>query len=351
MPRPEITPEAEALIGQVLPCLDKGHCILLDVMGGDNAIVSAARTSYQKGTKTLREDAALINYLMRNQQMSPFEMCELKFHIKLPLFVFAQLVRHRTANLNAMSARYSEMKDEYYMPSEWRAQDAKNKQGSAGLVVDAPALDEFGIPEQTGIGMFPTQVKDAHATYDLLLKQGVAREMARMILPQNLYTEIVWKMDLRNLHHLLGLRLDGHAQAEIRVYAQAMAMCAKAAAPMAYEAFEEHHLYAVRLSRSEAEEIRRLLRGEAPQLAGRAAQNIEARLWGVEGAPPDLGAPLAALRELVTLKEAHDAGMEAQTAARYDERKPAAWANARAIVAAHSPTPPGPAAGEEGAAE
>jgi thymidylate synthase (FAD) len=243
-----ITPEAEALIGVKLPVLDKGHVILLDVMGGDGAVCAAARTSYAGGTKTKREDRGLINYLMENDHSSPFEMVELKFHIKLPLFAFAQFVRHRTASLNATSARYSEMPDEFYIPDAkgWREQSAANKQAGG------EALSEYMGTAITNL--INRESTDAYKTYKSLIFRSVAREQARMVLPQNLYTEIVWKCDLRNLLGFLRLRLDWHAQKEIRVYAEAMAECVKAAAPMCYEAWEEHVRYAVKLSRSEAAE-------------------------------------------------------------------------------------------------
>lgn len=252
--RPAITPEAEALIGQKLPVLDKGHVLLLDVMGSDAAVVQAARTSYGAGTKTVREDKGLINYLMRNDHASPFEMVSLKFHIKLPIFVFAQMVRHRTAKLNAMSARYSEMPDEFYEPhpDEWRGQDTVNKQGSAGFI----QIERVPGDPMTATDCFPAYVAESYRLYQGMLRQGVAREQARMALPQNLYTEIVWKCDLRNLLNFLRLRLDWHAQQEIRVYAEAMAQCAKAVAPLCYEAFEEHVQHGRRFSRSEVAVLR-----------------------------------------------------------------------------------------------
>lgn len=265
-----VIPEAEALLDQELPVLDRGFVRLVDYMGGDARVVQSARVSYGAGTKTVREDRGLINYLMKNAHTSPFEQVSLVFHIKLPLFVFAQMVRHRTAKLNSMSARYSVMADEFYLPEpgEIRGQSAANKQVGEGEVDGAEALQL----------VFREVSEREYATYEKLLESGVAREQARMVLPQNLYTQIYWKCDLHNLFHFLRLRMDWHAQAEIRVYAEAMARCAQAVAPLCYEAFEEHVLHAVRFSRSEMEALRAMLRGEGHQLGEKAAAEFEKKL-------------------------------------------------------------------------
>lgn len=265
-----VVPEAEALLDQELSVLDRGFVRLVDYMGGDARVVQSARVSYGAGTKTVREDRGLINYLMKNAHTSPFEQVSLVFHIKLPLFVFAQMVRHRTAKLNSMSARYSVMADEFYLPEpdEIRGQSAANKQVGEGEVAGAEALQL----------VFREVCERDYAIYGSLLESGVAREQARMVLPQNLYTQIYWKCDLHNLFHFLRLRMDWHAQAEIRVYAEAMARCAQAVAPLSYEAFEEHLLHAVRFSRSEMEALRAMLRGEGHQLGEKAAAEFEKKL-------------------------------------------------------------------------
>lgn len=237
-------------MSEQIQVLDKGFVRLVDSMGNDESIVQAARTSYGKGTKTAREDKALIDYLMRHRHTSPFEMVEFKFHIKLPLFVFAQLVRHRTASLNAMSARYSEMPDEFYLPTEWRTQDKDNKQGS--VVADEELLSQHAWATASSSAEFE------YGRYQDLLESGVAREMARMVLPQNLYTEVYWKQDLHNLLHLLGLRLDPHAQWEIRQYAQAIYDIVQPIVPWTIESWENHVRQAVHLSAIEQEVLVRV---------------------------------------------------------------------------------------------
>lgn len=270
-------PEAEALLDQEIPVLDKGFVRLVDYMGGDARVVQSARVSYGAGTKTVREDQGLINYLMKNAHTSPFEQVSLVFHIKLPLFVFAQMVRHRTAKLNSMSARYSVMQDEFYLPETHnvRGQSALNKQVGEGEVAGAEAIVE----------VFKQVCATDYGVYERLIEQGVAREQARMVLPQSLYTQIYWKCDLHNLFHFLRLRLDWHAQMEIRVYAEAIAQAAKAVAPLSYQAFEEHVLHGGRFSRSEMEALRALLQGKTPELSEKARAEFEKKLWGETGAP------------------------------------------------------------------
>lgn len=235
--------EADSLIGSPIAVLDKGSVTLLDYMGTDASIVQSARTSYGPGTKTVNEDKGLINYLMRHEHWTPFEMVELRWHIKLPLFVFAQWVRHRTANVNSMSARYSEMPDEFYLPTEWRGQSQVNKQSSDGFIDN----QELMFTECNSHSF------NSYSVYQGMLEEGVSREMARMVLPQNLYTEIVWKCDLRNLFNFLKLRLDPHAQYEIQEYARALVPAVRAVAPVAYEAFENHILGSSKFSADEME--------------------------------------------------------------------------------------------------
>ena len=196
--------------------LDHGFVRLVDVMGDDSSIVQAARVSYGAGTKTVREDVMLIDYLMRNKHLSPFEMAEVKIHVKAPIFVARQWVRHRTASWNEMSARYSEMREEFYVPEPEaiRRQSATNKQ-AGGEPLNLARAQAVAIAIQ-GAGTH------AFWVYKDLLDKGVARELARMVLPVNLYTEWYWKVNLRNLLHFLELRLDPHAQEEIQEYARAI---------------------------------------------------------------------------------------------------------------------------------
>lgn len=240
-------------------CLDKGFVRLIDHMGDDASIVQAARVSYGKGTKSVSEDTGLIRYLMRNMHTSPFEMVELKFHVKLPIFVARQWIRHRTANVNEYSGRYSEMPAEFYLPDadQVRPQSKINKQGR-----ESEAFDEH-IAYEIISSMDKVQI-ELFAEYDSLLDKGLAREIARINLPLSNYTEWYWKIDLHNLFHFLRLRLDHHAQYEIRVYAEAIAEIVKQIAPIAYQAFEDYMLKAVRFSRNEIEVIKSMLSGELP---------------------------------------------------------------------------------------
>jgi len=249
-----MTEEVAALVGKEFPCLDKGFVRLIDVMGDDNAIVQAARVSYGSGTKKVHEDRGLIRYLMRHLHTTPFEMVEFKFHIKLPIFVARQWIRHRTANVNEYSGRYSEMKDEFYVPApeQIRAQSAINKQGRA---------DESFAPEESERirSMMHTTQENLYSEYQELLGTSLAREIARINLPVSNYTEWYWKIDLHNLFHFLRLRIDSHAQYEIRVYGEAMAQIVKAAVPLAYEAFEDYILNSQKFSSQELGVIKSLL--------------------------------------------------------------------------------------------
>ncbi len=237
--------------------LDKGFVRLVEAMGGDHSIVQAARVSYGEGTKTVREDRALIDYLMRHRHTSPFEMVVFKFHVKAPIFVARQWFRHRTASVNEISGRYSILKEEFYEPASWRKQARKNKQASEGEVEEGEELT----------ALLKRVEEEAYGAYRALLEKGVAREMARMVLPLNLYTEFYWKQDLHNLFHFLALRLAPEAQLEIREYAKAIAEIVKAHVPMAYAAFEEHVLHGRSLSRTELLALRGLLTPEAYEKA------------------------------------------------------------------------------------
>jgi len=260
MVRP-IVPEAEREIGVKHPVLTHGYVVLVDYMGNDAAIVQAARVSYGQGTKTLRDDRGLIRYLMRHRHTTPFEMVELKFLIRLPIFVARQMVRHRTSSLNEYSARYSVVPDEYEIPpeSEVRHQSSRNRQGR-GEPLPKEVVERF----RTDLERIS---KDSYAAYTRALEDGVARETARLLLPVAYYTQWYWKCNLWNLFHFLSLRLDPHAQEEIRLYAAEMARITRLVAPIAYEAFEEFTLSGLTLSRREQVAVRALFAGKTPEAA------------------------------------------------------------------------------------
>lgn len=237
---------ADQLVDKPIPVLDHGFVRLVDYMGGDERIVQAARVSYGEGTKTVREDSALIDYLLRNHHTSPFEQVILTFHVKMPIFVARQWIRHRTARLNEISGRYSVMRDEFYVPRrhEVRFQSRVNRQG--GDEREVPAELQERVLELLAAGQ-----SRSYDEYETLLGDDVARELARINLPLSLYTEMYWQCDLNNLFHFLRLRLDWHAQYEIRAYGDAVATAVKAVCPLAYEAFEEHVLHGRTFSRTE----------------------------------------------------------------------------------------------------
>jgi thymidylate synthase (FAD) len=241
-----INPKAEELLDKEFKVLNHGFVRLVDYMGGDESIVQAARVSYGKGTKTVSEDRTLIRYLMRHQHTTPFEMVELKFHIKLPIFVARQWIRHRTANVNEYSGRYSIMPEEFYVPEESviKYQSTLNKQGR----------DSEEVPPEIRkrvLEILLQEQKSAFNGYQEMLEYNIARELARINLPLSLYTQWYWKIDLHNLFHFLKLRMDKHAQYEIRVYAEKMAEIVKAVVPIAYEAFEDYVLNSVTFSKNE----------------------------------------------------------------------------------------------------
>ncbi|VVB83086.1 Thymidylate synthase ThyX [uncultured archaeon] len=250
------TKEADEILDKEFPVLDHGFVRLVDYMGGDSAIVQAARVSYGEGTKKISEDKALIRYLMRHEHTSPFEMVETKFHCKMPIFVARQWVRHRTASLNEISGRYSVMKDEFYIPEaeQVNLQSKDNKQGRS---------DETFSPEDTERILFDLEEeqKQDYANYSGRIEKGMAKELARINLPLSLYTEWYWKIDLHNLFHFLGLRLDKHAQCEIRAYANVIFDITKRIAPMACEAFENYKLDATKFSAQELQMLKKRLGG------------------------------------------------------------------------------------------
>lgn len=237
-----------------VPVLDHGFVGLVDHMGSDGAIVQAARVSYGAGTRQVQDDRNLIRYLMRHEHTTPFEMCEVKFHIKLPIFVMRQLVRHRTASMNEYSARYSVLTDEFYIPEleQILPQSTTNKQGREE--------SEWGFEERRGVQhAFQRSFFNAYKEYATLLGDGLARELARSVLPVGGYTELYWKANLKNFLHMARLRMDQHAQWEIREYAGAMYNLAKPLFPEACQAFEDYAVNSMKFSHGEAILLKKLI--------------------------------------------------------------------------------------------
>lgn len=266
--RPTV-PALEALLYEPIPVLDHGFIRVIDYMGDDAAIVQAARVSYGKGTKQVNKDKGLINYLMRHRHTTPFEMCEIKFHIKMPIFVARQWIRHRTANVNEYSARYSVLDKEFYIPSpeHLAAQSDANHQGRGNKTLNhKEAVHVLEILKEDALRCY--------AHYEELMnldadgnpldegRQGLARELARMNLPVNIYTQWYWKVDLHNLIHFLSLRADPHAQYEIRVYAEAMLDVVRQWVPITYDACMNYRMEGVSLSRDALNVVRKMLKGE-----------------------------------------------------------------------------------------
>ena len=255
----------EARLYHATPVLDHGFIRVVDYMGDDAAIVQAARVSYGAGTKHVQSDEGLIRYLMRHWHSTPFEMCEIKLHVKLPVFVARQWIRHRTAKVNEYSARYSILDREFYIPApdKLAAQSVVNNQGRGAVLQGEEAARVLEL--------LKSDANRAYDHYEEMLsqtqpdgtpQQGLARELARMNLPANIYTQWYWKVDLHNLFHFLRLRADPHAQYEIRVYAEAIAEAVKDWLPLAYAAFEDYRMGGVNLSAKAAAVLRRRLAGE-----------------------------------------------------------------------------------------
>jgi len=246
-----VASEAEEILDKEFPVLDKGFVRLVDYLGGDERVVQSARVSYGKGTKSFREDAGLIDYLMRHSHTSPFEQVMFTFHVKLPIFVARQWIRHRTARLNEISGRYSVLKDDFYVPSpqDLALQSADNKQGRSDEAMDPDLAENFRIA-------FAQGQEAAYAAYGTMVNDGLARELARINLPLSLYTEWYWQIDLHNLFHFLELRLEAHAQKEIRLYAEVLFEIAKKVAPLSCSSFERHILGGTRFSGEEMAELR-----------------------------------------------------------------------------------------------
>lgn len=258
----------EEILYEPIPVLDHGFIRVVDYMGDDGAVVQAARVSYGRGTRKVSEDRALIGYLMRHRHSTPFEMCEIKFHIKLPLFVARQWIRHRTANVNEYSARYSILDKEFYIPapSQLAAQSSVNRQGRGDVLQGEEARTVLDLLRQDAIHSYDRYLyllneAEGERPHDPT-RQGLARELARMSLSLNFYTQWYWKIDLHNLLHFLSLRADPHAQYEIRAYAEAMLQAVKRWVPLCYDAFTQYRLHAVSFSQNALMLIRRLLNGE-----------------------------------------------------------------------------------------
>lgn len=252
--------EQKINLNNSLDCLDKGFVRLVDYMGDDSAIVQSARVSYGKGTKSVNVDRELIRYLMRHKHTSPFEMVEFKFHVKLPIFVARQWIRHRTANVNEYSGRYSQMKNEFYLPEieQLRHQSSMNKQ----------ARGDEKLPEEEAASILERMdeiQQKLFMEYESYLSQDLARELSRINLPLSTYTEWYWKIDLHNLLHFLRLRLDWHAQYEIRVYAGKIAELIKPIVPLTYEAFEDYIVNSLSFSKQELSVLNLMMDKNIPE--------------------------------------------------------------------------------------
>jgi thymidylate synthase (FAD) len=308
-------PALEDILYKALPVLDHGFVRVVDYMGDDGAIVQAARVSYGKGTRRVSEDAGLINYLMRHRHSTPFEMCEIKLHVKLPIFVARQWIRHRTANVNEYSARYSVMDNQFYVPDRaflasraierriertaeggqpdlfgappappprhLAAQSAANRQGRDEILPSAEAAEVLEWIKEEAARDYTIYLKllneDEHGGVKDPARHGLARELARMVLPANIYTQWYWKTDLHNLLHFLSLRADPHAQYEIRVYADAiLEEVVKRWVPLTYAAFMDHGMGGTRLSAKGLAAVKRMLAGEP---VTRETSGMSAREW------------------------------------------------------------------------
>tara|TARA_B100000029_G_C17489125_1_gene928439 strand:- start:377 stop:1324 length:948 start_codon:yes stop_codon:yes gene_type:complete len=262
------SPELEKILYEALPVLDHGFVRVVDYMGDDTSIVQSARVSYGKGTKKVSTDSGLIKYLMRHRHSTPFEMCEIKYHVKLPIFIARQWIRHRTANVNEYSARYSVLDKEFYIPSKENlaAQSINNRQGRGSLINGSQADEILNLLKEDAERNYKNYEKMLNEKYDGSTidesKQGLARELARMNLTLNAYTQWYWKTDLLNLLNFLSLRADSHAQYEIRAYANVMIDTLKKWVPITYEAFMDYRVGATEVSSKGKDVIRKMLKGE-----------------------------------------------------------------------------------------
>jgi thymidylate synthase (FAD) len=273
--RRSVSPGAEEILGRYFPVLDHGFVALVDYMGSDEDIVRAARVSYGYGTRKLSQTRGLVRYLRRHKHTTPSEMVELKFHCSMPIFVARQWIRHRTANVNEMSGRYSLMPMLFYQPPEEQllAQSAQNHQGRAGAPLDAGLRAE-------AFRRWQALRADAVATYEWLNGHEVAREIARIDLPLSTYTQWYWKIDLHNLLHFLTLRVDGHAQWEIQEFGRVMAGMLKRVAPLSYEAWIDYDVCGAHLSRMELDVLRSLVRNTDGGVSAEPAQLSRADMEG-----------------------------------------------------------------------
>src|SRR5690349_5718129 len=265
--RPTV-PALEAMLFEALPVLDHGFVRVVDYMGDDAAIVQAARVSYGRGTRAANEDRGLIRYLMRHRHSTPFEMCEIKYHVKLPIFVARQWIRHRTANVNEYSARYSILDREFYLPApaQLAAQSSVNRQGRGDVLEGQEAAHVLALLREDSQRQYAHYMEMLNETDEGTVvdaeRSGLARELARMGLTLNFYTQWYWKVDLYNLMHFLSLRADAHAQYEIRVYAEAMLDVMRRWVPLCHEAFLQHRMHAVTLSAAALAAVKRMIAGE-----------------------------------------------------------------------------------------
>ncbi len=278
-----VSESLEKILFDPIKVLDHGFVRVVDYMGNDDAIVQAARVSYGRGTKKTSQDKGLIAYLMRHQHTTPFEMCEIKFHIKLPIFIARQWIRHRTASVNEYSARYSILDKEFYLPdpSHISAQSIDNKQGRGDVLSAEESRKVLDILREDSINCYNNYIHLLNIdekTGEVLdsSKFGIARELARMNLTLNFYTQWYWKIDLHNLLHFLKLRADSHAQYEIRAYADVLLDIVKNWVPNAYEAFLKYKKDSVNLSVMAKEVIKRIIRGEE---VTQESSNMSKREW------------------------------------------------------------------------
>ena len=262
------SPGIEKILYEAMPALDHGFVRVIDYMGDDTSIVQSARVSYGKGTKQVSTDAGLIKYLMRHWHSTPFEMCEIKYHVKLPIFIARQWIRHRTANVNEYSARYSILDKEFYIPAKEQlsAQSTSNRQGRGDLITGEQADEVLKILKDDAIRTYDNYEKMLNERFDGTIidenKAGLARELARMNLTLNSYTQWYWKTDLLNLLNFLFLRADSHAQYEIRVYAEAMLDTVKKWVPITHAAFLDYRVGAVHVSAKGKKVIQQMTKGE-----------------------------------------------------------------------------------------
>ena len=262
------SPELEKVLYEALPVLDHGFIRVIDYMGDDSSIVQSARVSYGKGTKKVSTDSGLIKYLMRHRHSTPFEMCEIKYHVKLPIFIARQWIRHRTANVNEYSARYSILDKEFYIPDKKNlaAQSTSNRQGRGSLINGSQADNILNLLREDAERNYNNYEKMLNETFDGKVidesKQGLARELARMNLTLNSYTQWYWKTDLLNLLNFLSLRADSHAQYEIRAYAEIMLNTVKKWVPTTYEAFIDYRVGGMELSSKGKKVIKKMIQGE-----------------------------------------------------------------------------------------